>query len=316
MKAIVYEKYGAPEVLHFKEVPKPTPKDNEVMIKVHATTVHRGDVRIRSSTIPGGMWLPMRLYLGLFKPKRQILGMELAGVIEKVGRNVKRFKAGDEVFGMTGFDFGAYAEYRCLPEVGENEKKGMVAKKPSNMTHGEAAATTAGALTALSHIRKQDVKKGQKVLVYGASGSVGTFFVQLAKYYGAEVTGICSTTNLDLVRSLGAHKVIDYTKEDFTKKDEKYDIVFDAVAKLPRSHRKLALKENGMFDSVHSSTTPIKSKDLDFIKELVEKGKLRPAIDRTYPWEKIVEAHRYVDSGHKKGNVVVTVGHDNKTHNG
>jgi NADPH:quinone reductase-like Zn-dependent oxidoreductase len=257
MKAIVYEKYGPPEVLHFKEVPKPLPKDNEVLIKVHTTTVHRGDVRIRSSTIPGGMWLPMRLYLGLFKPKRQVLGMELAGVIEKVGKDVKRFKIGDEVFGMTGFEFGAYAEYKCLPEVSEEEKKGMVAKKPSNMTYEEAACATAGALTALSHIRKQNVQKGQKVLIYGASGSVGTFAVQLAKYYGAEVTGVCSTTNLDLVRSLGADKVIDYTKSDFTKSDETYDIIFDAVAKLPRSRRKISLKKNGLFDSVHSSGTKI-----------------------------------------------------------
>ena len=312
MKAIVYEKYGPPEVLHFKEVLKPSPNDNEVLIKIYATTVHRGDVRIRSSTIPRGMWLPMRLYLGLFKPKRQILGMELAGVIESVGKDVKRFKVGDKVFGMTGFDFGAYAEYRCLPEVGEDEKHGMVAEKPSNMTYEEASAATAGALTALSHIRKLDVKKGQKILVYGASGSVGTFFVQLAKYYGAEVTGVCSTSNLELVRSLGADKVIDYTKEDFTKSGKTYDIIFDAVAKLQRSRRKISLKENGTFDSVHTSGTKIKPEDLIFLKEIIESGGLKSAIDRTYPWEQIVEAHRYVDKGHKKGNVVITVGHEGK----
>jgi NADPH:quinone reductase-like Zn-dependent oxidoreductase len=307
MKAIVYEKYGPPEVLHFKDVPKPTFKDNEILIKVHATTVHRGDVRIRSCDVPLATWLPMRLYLGLFKPKRQILGMELAGVVETVGKDVKRFKAGDEVFAISGFNFGAYAEYFPMPAKGGDEKKGMVAPKPSNMTFGEAAAAGAGALTALSHIRKVNVQKGQKVLVYGASGSVGTFFVQLAKYYGADVTGVCSKSNLEMVRSLGADKVIDYKKEDFTKNGETYDIIFDAVAKLPRSKRKVSLKENGTFDSVHAGGIKIKPEDMAFLKEIIEAGDLKSAIDRTYSWEKIVEAHRYVDTGHKKGNVVINV---------
>jgi NADPH:quinone reductase-like Zn-dependent oxidoreductase len=307
MKAIVYEKYGPPEVLHFKEIPKPTPKDNEILIKVHATTVHRGDVRIRSCDVPAATWLPMRLYLGLFKPKRQVLGMELAGVIESVGKDVKRFKKGDDVFAISGFGFGAYTEYFNMPAEGGDEKKGMVAPKPSNMTFGEAAAAGAGAITALSHIRKVNVQKGQKVLVYGASGSVGTFFVQLAKHKGAEVTGVCSTSNLEMVKSLGADKVIDYKNEDFTKNGEKYDIIFDAVAKLPRSKRKISLKGNGTFDSVHSGGIKIKPEDLLVLKKIIEAGKLKSAIDRTYPWEKIVEAHRYVDKGHKKGNVVINV---------
>jgi NADPH:quinone reductase-like Zn-dependent oxidoreductase len=284
MKAIVYEKYGPPEVLHFKEILKPTPKDNEILIKVHATTVHRGDVRIRSCDVPLATWLPMRLYLGLLKPKRQILGMELAGVVETVGKDVKRFKAGDEVFAISGFNFGAYVEYFPIHAEGGDEKKGMVAPN-----------------------RKVNVQKGQKVLVYGASGSVGTFFLQLAKYHGAEVTGVCSTSNVEMVRSLGADMVIDYKKEDFTKGSEKYDIIFDAVAKLPRSKRRISLKENGTFDSVHAAGTKIKPKDLDFLREIIEESNLKSAIDRTYPWEKIVEAHRYVDTGHKKGNVVINV---------
>jgi NADPH:quinone reductase-like Zn-dependent oxidoreductase len=287
MKAIVYEKYGPPEVLHFKEVPKPVPKDNEILIKVHATTVYRGDVRVRSSTVPRGTWLLMRLYLGLLKPKRQILGMELAGIVEKISKNVKRFKEGDEVFAISGFNFGAYVEYFSMPAEGGDEKKGMVTKKPSNMTFGEAAAAGAGALTALSHIRKVNVQKDQKVLVYGASGSVGTFFVQLAKYHGADVTGMCSTSNLEMVRSLGADMVIDYKKEDFTKNGKKYDIIFDAVAKLPRSKRKISLKGNGTFDSVHSGGIKIKPEDLLVLKKIIEAGKLKSAIDRTYPWEKI-----------------------------
>jgi len=306
MKAIVYEKYGPPEVLHFKDMPKPVPKDNEILIKVHATTCHVGDTRIRSFNVPRAHWLPMRLYLGLFKPKRSILGMELAGEVEEVGSAVKRFKKRDKIFALVGFNFGAYVEYRCLAEDVASEKDGMVELKPKNMNYGEAAAVPGGGLTALGILRNLNIKKGQKVLIYGASGSVGTFAVQLAKYYGAEVTGVCSTTNLELVKSLGADKVIDYKKEDFTQSGETYDLVFDAVHKLPRSQGKKVLNNNGIFRSSHSPPD-IKADDLKFLKELIEAGKFKSAIDRTYPWEDIVEAHRYVDKGHKKGNVVIKI---------
>jgi NADPH:quinone reductase-like Zn-dependent oxidoreductase len=310
MKAIVFEKYGPPEVLHFKEVPKPTPKDNEVLIKVHATTAHIGDTRIRGSNIPVAAWLPMRLYLGLLKPKRPILGMECAGEIESIGKDVTQFKKGDQVFALTGFGFGAYAEYRCLPEKpekGKAETKGLVAIKPVNLSYEEAAAVPGGGLTALKNIHKANLKSGQKILINGASGSLGTYAIQLAKYYGAEITGVCSTRNLELVKSLGADSVIDYTKGDFTKSGGNYDVVYDAVMKTSRSRCKDVLKKTGVFLN-NNGLPKIMPEDLIFLKELIEKGKLKPVIDRSYPWEQIVEAHRYVDKGHKKGNVVITIG--------
>jgi NADPH:quinone reductase-like Zn-dependent oxidoreductase len=307
MKAIVCTEYGPPEVLQFQEVDKPSPKYNEVLIKVYATSVHRGDSRMRGLDIPGPAWqrLVARLVLGIRRPKNAILGMELAGKIEATGNDVRQFQPGDEVLASTMWSgFGAYAEYKCVAE------DGALARKPANMTFEEAAVLPSGGITTLGIVKMAHIEPGQKILIYGASGSVGTFAVQLAKAFGADVTGVCSTANLDLVRSLGAETVIDYTREDFTQRGETYDIIFDAVDKF-RGDYGTALKEAGVYLNVDSSSDKIKTKDIPSLlrelKELVEAGKLKAVIDRCYPWEQIVEAHQYVDRGHKKGNVSITV---------
>jgi NADPH:quinone reductase-like Zn-dependent oxidoreductase len=312
MKAILCTRYGPPEVLQLKEVEKPTPEKNEVCIKIFATSVTASDCIVRGFKLP--RWHPIGLMMGLVlgfkKPRNPILGMVLAGEVESTGRDVNSFKAGDQVFAWTvnspiKIQFGTYAEYKCLPE------EGVIGIKPSNVSYEEAAAVPYGGLIALHFLKKGNIQNIQNVLIYGASGSIGTSAVQLAKYYGAVVTGVCSTANLELVRSLGADEVIDYTKEDMTNRGERYDFIFDAVGKRKSSKLKVqcknALTEKGRYISVDDGSPRGTLENLMLLKELVEGGKLKPVIDRRYPLEQMVEAHRYVDRGHKKGNVIISV---------
>jgi NADPH:quinone reductase-like Zn-dependent oxidoreductase len=301
MKAIVCTAYGPPDVLQLQEVDKPAPKDDEVLVRIYATTVTAGDVILRS------MGAFQRVVFGLFfgMGRNKILGHELSGEIEAVGQAVTRFEPGQPVFASAGSHGGAYAEYICLPE------DGMVAAKPANLSYEEAAAVPIGGNTALCILKKGDIRRGQRVLVYGASGSVGTYGVQLARHFGAEVTGVCSTVNLEMVKSLGAAQVIDYTREDFAQSGATYDVIFDAVGKLPASRGQSALNEGGVVLSTRSPTRE-KQENLLYLKDLVEAGEIRPFIDRRYPLGQIAEAHRYVEAGHKRGNVVITVLHNSQ----
>ncbi len=327
MKAVVCTKYGPPEVLQLREVAKPVPRDNEVLIKVHAAGVSATDPTFRK-----GEPFIARFFVGLTKPKNPIPGCELAGEIESTGKDVTRFKKGDQVFGATGTSYGAQAEYKCLPE------DAALAMKPANMTYEEAVTVSDGGLGALSFLRRGKVRSGQQVLINGASGSVGTFGIQLAKHFGAEVTGVCSTANLELVKSLGADKVIDYTSEDFTRTGQAYDFIFDAVGKSSFSRCRGSLKKGGaylatvpspgftfqlLWTSIFGSKKAVmtapglmkpgeRTKDLVFLRGLIEAGELKAVIDKRYRMEQIADAHRYVEKGHKKGNVVITMGHGDK----
>ncbi|MGB5652368.1 MAG: NAD(P)-dependent alcohol dehydrogenase [Robiginitalea sp.] len=304
MKAVIYTRYGPPEVLTITEIEKPQPKDNEILIKIHAATVTSGDVRLRGSDFPPLFWLPARIIFGLFRPRKTILGHELAGTVEAIGKNVTRFQPGDPVFGTTTMlKTGSYAQYICLPEVW---KSGVVETKPKNLSFQQAAALPVGAMTALYLLEKADLKEGQQVLIYGASGSVGSYALQIVTQKGATATGVCSGSNSEMVRSLGAVNVIDYTKETYSERPEKFDVVFDAVGKTSKKEARKVLQAGGSFVSVNMMTKE-KKEHLVQIKEWAEQRKLRPFIDRSFPLDEIVKAHEYVELGRKRGNVGIEI---------
>ena len=317
MRAILCTKYGPPEVLQLHEVDKPIPKNNEVLIKIRATAVTASDCIIRGFKMPGDHRFPkkqimefmMRFYLGFRKPKNPIIGLVLSGEIESIGEDIQKFKKGDQVYGFTGYSFGAYAEYKCMSE--KESTLGCLSIKPDNMDHEKTASVAYGGILATHYMRNWNIQSGQKALIYGASVAIGTLAVQLAKHFGAEVTGVCSTSNIELVKSLGAEKVIDYTEEDSINKLELYDFILDAVGKNKSSALKVQCKKaltlNGQYTSVDDGLLKLRSEYLMQLKEIIEAGHLRPVIDRRYPLELIVEAHEYVDTGHKKGSVVITI---------
>ncbi|WP_339294645.1 NAD(P)-dependent alcohol dehydrogenase [Paenibacillus sp. FSL W7-1279] len=306
MKAMVCTAYGAPDVLQLQEVEKPIPKGREIRIKIYATTVNSGDCRVRGFRSPLLYRIPMRLVLGLRKPRQPILGVELAGEVEAIGRDVTQFKVGDQVLAFRGMRFGTYAQYICMRE------DALLLLKPDHVTYDDAAAVSFGGTTALHFLRKGNIRQGHKVLIYGASGAVGTLAVQLAKqHYGAEVTGVCSAVNMGMVRSLGADRVLDYTKEDITTTGDQYDIILDAVGKLPKSKCKHLLTPGGSYVTVEGQgVAKVLMEDLRLLAELLGTGKIKPVIDRRYALEQMAEAHRYVDEGRKRGSVVITVDHD------
>ncbi len=309
MKAIICTKYGSPDVLKLKEVEKPTAKDDEICIKIHATAVTNSDIFIRSSKVSSALVIPFRLMIGIFRPRKSIIGLVFSGEIESIGKNIKRFKPGDCVYGLTGFGLGTYAEYTCMKE--KDSKSGCIAIKPSNISHEEATMVAYGGLLAFQYLEKGNIQKGQKVLIYGASGTSGTLAVQIAKHLGAEVTGVCSTSNMEMVKNLGADFVIDYTKQDNIHDDGYFDFMLDSVGRAKISKLKQACKKaissNGKYVSIDDGDLKLDSQQLNKIKEFVESGFIKPVLDRCYKLEEIVEAHRYVEYGHKKGGVAITV---------
>ena len=330
MKAIIWTEYGPPDGLQLREIEKPVPKDNELLIKIQATSVTAGDCEMRRLELPLMLSFPVRLYAGISRPKRiPVLGQELSGEVEAVGKDVQSFKPGDQVFGTTGFGFGAYAEYICLPEE-PNDTQGTLTAKPTNLTYEEAAAVPTAAFEALHFLGNAAIQHGKKVLIIGAGGSIGTYSVQLARHFGAEVTAVDSTEKLDMLRAIGANHVIDYTKEDYASCEGSYDLIIDVVGKGSVARRLKLLKPDGCYFLAYAGLSDVvlsmwvsltsskklkiesasqTNEDLVFLKELIEAGKLKPLIDRTYPLEQTADAHRYVETGQKKGNVVITLAH-------